>query len=72
MFFVGAGIPIYIQGYLSPSKNFSGASQGSINHRGIEIAGRGTAAWEHVLSFEGIPDSDTTVLVHTFNLATLL
>lgn len=72
MFLVGVGVPFYIQERISPSKYFSGDSQTRINSEGISIAQLGTAPWPSVLSLEGIPDSDSAIIVHTSNLGKLL
>ena len=72
MFLVGALIPFYVRERLAPGRDFSGNSQVRIDANGIEIIGLGTATWGNVLSYDGIPDSESTILIHTINLRTLL
>ena len=72
MVLLGAGIPILIRERLYPSESFNGESNIVIDSHGINIEKIGQIDWENVLSLESIPDSSSTILIHTTNQGELL
>jgi hypothetical protein len=51
---------------------FHDSTQVTIDRNGLAIAGMGTSTWIDVLSYEGVPDSDDYLIVHTRQYGRLL
>jgi len=51
---------------------FSAVAQVEIDERGLTVDGLGHLGWGEVLSWEGIPDSDSALIVHTQRYGGLL
>jgi len=44
---------------------FSETTAFRLDAQGLSVAGLGACAWQDVLSYEGVPDSDSTLIIHT-------
>ena len=44
---------------------FSQTTALRLDAQGLSVAGLGTCPWQEVLSYEGVPDSDSTLIIHT-------
>jgi len=46
-------------------KLFSATAPLTLDQRGLSVEGLGACTWRDVLSYEGVPDSDSALIVHT-------
>lgn len=66
---VGMGAWMWFEGWRQRRRGqpplFNGAAQVDIGERGLSVQGLGHADWIDVLAIEGVPDSDSYLIVHT-------